>query len=57
MTKVHSTNRVIACPLIYNRDLACGADTRLDYCDLISTTGEHGMAIIILDRLYFVLSC
>jgi hypothetical protein len=47
----------MVCPLIYNRDLACGEDARLDYYNVISTTGEHGMSIITLGRLYFMLSC
>jgi hypothetical protein len=43
---VHATNRVIACSLIYNRNLACGVGTSLDYCDVISVAGELGMVII-----------
>jgi hypothetical protein len=43
---VHTTNRVIACSLIYNRNLACGVGTSLDYCDVISVAGELGMVII-----------
>jgi hypothetical protein len=54
---LHATNRVIACSLICNRNLAYGEGIRLDYCDVIPTAGELGMAIIILGRLYFILSC
>jgi hypothetical protein len=54
---MHATNRVIACSFIYNSYLACGEGRRLDYCDVISAAGEPGMAIIMLDRLYFMLSC
>jgi hypothetical protein len=57
LTWLHAINRIIACSLICNRNLACGEDTRLDCCDVIATTGDYGMAIITLGRLYFVLSC
>jgi hypothetical protein len=55
-TGLHATNRVIACSLIYNRNLACGERTRLDGYDVIFAAGELSMAIIMLDRLYFMLS-
>jgi hypothetical protein len=57
LTGVHTTNRVIACSLIYNQNLACDEGTRLDYCDVIFVVGELGMTIITLDKLYFMLSC
>jgi hypothetical protein len=43
--------------LICNRNLACDEVTRLDCCDVISTASELGMAIITLDRFYFMLTC
>jgi hypothetical protein len=55
--ELHATNRVIACFLICNRNLACGEGTRLHCYDMISVTGEPGTTIITLGRLYFVLSC
>jgi hypothetical protein len=57
LTGVHVTNRVIECSLICNRNLAYDEGTRLDCCNEISVTGELGMAIITLGRLYFMLSC
>jgi hypothetical protein len=54
---VHATIWVIACSLISNRNLACSEDTRLDCCDVISIDGDLGMAIIMLGKLYFMLSC
>jgi hypothetical protein len=57
LTGVHVTNRIIPCSFIHNKNLACNEGTRLDYSDVISATGEPGMAIITLSRLYFVLSC
>jgi hypothetical protein len=56
MTRVHATNQVIVCSLIYNKNLVCGEGVRLDCCDVISATSEPGMAIITLDRLCVVLS-
>jgi hypothetical protein len=47
----------IACFLTYNRNLACSEGTRLDYCDVVSATGDFSMAIILLGRLYFMLPC
>jgi hypothetical protein len=46
LTGVHITIRIIACSLICNRDLACGKDTWLDYCDVVSAARELDMAII-----------
>jgi hypothetical protein len=40
----------------HNRNLVCDEGIRLDYCDVITTTGDYGMTIITLGRLYFVLS-
>jgi hypothetical protein len=57
LTRVHITNRVIACSLICNRDVACVKGKRLDCCDVSSAAGELGMVIIMMGRLYFVLSC
>jgi hypothetical protein len=57
LTGLHATNRVIACSLICNRNLACGKGIRLDCCDVISVAGELGMVIITLDRLFSMLSC
>jgi hypothetical protein len=37
--------------------VACGEGIILHYCDVVSTTGDFGMAIIMPDRLYSVLSC
>jgi hypothetical protein len=54
---VLATNRVIACSLIRNQNLACGEGTRLDYCDVIFAVDELDMTIITLGRLYFMLSC
>jgi hypothetical protein len=53
---VHTANRLIVCSLICNRDIAYDENIKLDFCDVISTTSEIGMAIITLGRLYFVLS-
>jgi hypothetical protein len=55
-TRLHATNLVIACSLIYNRNLAYGERIRLDYCNVISATCELGMAIITLGMIYFVVS-
>jgi hypothetical protein len=57
LTRLHAINRVIVCSLICNRNLACGESTRLDCYIMIATTGDYGMAIIMLGRLYFMLSC
>jgi hypothetical protein len=48
----HATNWVIAYSLICSRKLACGECTRLDCYDMIAPTGDFGMAIISLGRLY-----
>jgi hypothetical protein len=56
LTGLHATNRIIACFLICNRNLAYDEVTRLDCCDVISVTSELGMVIITLGGLYFVLS-
>jgi hypothetical protein len=37
-------------------NLACDQGTRLDCYDMITTIGDYDMAIIMLVRLYFVLS-
>jgi hypothetical protein len=42
--------------LICNMNLACDQGTRLDCYDMITTIGDYDMAIIMLVRLYFVLS-
>jgi hypothetical protein len=57
LTGLHTTNRVIVCSLIYNRNLACGVGIRLDHCGMISATGQLGMTITTLGRIYFVMSC
>jgi hypothetical protein len=58
LTMVLATNQlVIACSLSRNRNLACGEGTRLHCCIVFSVVGEFGMAIIMLGRLYFMLSC
>jgi hypothetical protein len=57
LTRVHGTNRIIACSLIYNRNIACSGGTRLDSYDMISVASEPGTTIITLGWLYFVLSC
>jgi hypothetical protein len=57
LTRLHAANRVIAYSLICNQNLVCGEGTRLDCCNVISATGELGMTIITLGRLYFMLSC
>jgi hypothetical protein len=57
LTKVHTTIRVIACSLIYNRDLSYSEGTRIDCCDVISATSELGLAIIMLGGFYFMLYC
>jgi hypothetical protein len=50
-TGLHAINRVIACSFIFNRNLACGEGIGLDYCNVIATTSDYGMAIIKLGRL------
>jgi hypothetical protein len=57
LTRFHAIDRAISCSLICNRNLACGEDTRLDCCDVISIIGDFHMTIIMLSRLYFMLSC
>jgi hypothetical protein len=54
---MHAINQVIACSLIYNRNLACDEGIKLDCYDVITVTGDHGMIIITMGKLYFVLSC
>jgi hypothetical protein len=53
----HAIDRAIAHFLICNRNLACGKGTRLNYCEVIASTGDYGMTIIMLGRLYSMLSC
>jgi hypothetical protein len=53
----HTINRVISCSLICSNNLASSEGTRLDYCDMISSAGDFGMTIIMLDSLFFMLSC
>jgi hypothetical protein len=50
LTGLHTTNHVIACSLIYNRNLVYDEGTRPDYCDMISAASDLG-------RLYFMSSC
>jgi hypothetical protein len=57
LTRQHAINQVIACPLIYNMNLAYSKGARLDYYDMISTVGDFSMAVITLAMLLFVLSC
>jgi hypothetical protein len=57
LTELHVINRVIACSLTYNRNLAFGEGTRLDYCVVTATTDNYVIVIITLGRLYFMLSC
>jgi hypothetical protein len=57
LTRLHTINQIIMCPIIYNTNLACGERTRLDCCDVISATGKLGMTITTLGKLYFMLSC
>jgi hypothetical protein len=54
--EVLATNRIIACSLIRNWNLACGEDKRLDYCDVIFAADELGMTIITFGRLYMLRS-
>jgi hypothetical protein len=55
-TGQHAINRLIACSIIFNRNIACGKRTRLDCCDMISVTDNLDMAVITLGRLFFILS-
>jgi hypothetical protein len=57
LTRVHATNRVIACSLICNRNLACGGGARLGCCSISFAAGDPSTTIIMLGKLYFVLSC
>jgi hypothetical protein len=57
LIQLHAINQVIACSLICYRILAYGEGKRLDCCDIISVADALGMTIIMLVRLYFVLSC
>jgi hypothetical protein len=57
LTGLHAIDRVIACSPICNRNLACSEGRRLDCCNVISAAGKLGVTIIMLGRLYFVLSC
>jgi hypothetical protein len=57
LTGQHAIIWVIACSLICNKYLAYGEGTRLYYYNIIAATRDHGMAIITLDLLYFMLSC
>jgi hypothetical protein len=52
LTGLYATSLVIACSLIYNRELACGKGRRLDCCNVIAATRDFGMAIISLGKLY-----
>jgi hypothetical protein len=53
---LHAINLVIVCSFICTRSLACDEGTRLNYCDVISTAGELAMTIIMMDKLYIILS-
>jgi hypothetical protein len=53
----HAIDRAIAHFLICNRNLACGKGTRLNCCEVIASTGDYSMTIIMLGRLYSMLSC
>jgi hypothetical protein len=56
LTRLYPINRVIACSLIYNnKNLAYGEGIRLYCCDVIASTGDYDISIIMLDILYFVL--
>jgi hypothetical protein len=57
LTGLRAINRIIACSLTCNRNLAYDEGTRLDCCDVAATTGDYDMAIITLGRLYYILSC
>jgi hypothetical protein len=51
LTGLHTINRVIACSLIYNMNLACGEGIRVDCCDTIATISDYNMTIIMLGKL------
>jgi hypothetical protein len=51
LTGLYATSLVIACSLIYNRELACSKGRRLDCCNVIAATRDFGMAIISLGKL------
>jgi hypothetical protein len=53
---LYTINWVTTCSLIYNKDLTYGECIRLDCCDVIAVTEDHGMTIITLGRFYFTLS-
>jgi hypothetical protein len=55
-TVFHAINRAIACSLICNQNLTCIKGTKLDYYDVIPATSNFDMAIIMLGRLFFMLS-
>jgi hypothetical protein len=57
LTGLHAIDWVIACFHICYRNLSYGEGTKLDCCDMVAATGDFGMAIITLGRIYFVLSC
>jgi hypothetical protein len=55
LTRVHATNRVIACSLIYNRNLAYGEGTRLECCDM--QHGHHHTGQTLLCAILSACSC
>jgi hypothetical protein len=55
LIRLHAIDCVIVCLFICNRNLAYDKVTRLDCCDVITTTGDYGMSILTLGRLFFVL--
>jgi hypothetical protein len=57
LIRLHTTNWVIICSLICNRNLTYNEGIRLDCYNMICATSELGMPIITLDRLFFMLSC
>jgi hypothetical protein len=56
LTRLHTLVRVIACSLINNMNLPCSDGASLDCCDVMVVTSDYGMAIIMLDMIYFLLS-
>jgi hypothetical protein len=57
LTGFHAIDSTKVYFLICNRNLACDKGIRLDCCGVIVATGDFGMVVIMLGRLYFMLSC
>jgi hypothetical protein len=41
----------------FDKHLACGDGTNLEFCEVTAITGDFGVIIITLDSHYSVLSC